>query len=135
MPFGIKRENCAAAIHPFVGPMNALIAQSAGDCDVSLDRRVVRADGMSESKHCSSAVFTSLTFIPCARKGEAQTTRRPYEATREAAMAGVRQVVAAGVGMMQQQAELVSPGLITPVLLNPVRNAERRALLQPNCVR
>ena len=33
--------------HPsFVGPMNALIAQSAGDCDVSLDRRVVR-DGFS----------------------------------------------------------------------------------------
>jgi hypothetical protein len=89
MPFGIKRENCAAAIHPFVGPMNALIAQSAGDCDVSLDRRVVRADGMSESKHCSSAVFTSLTFIACARKGEAQTARRPYEPTREAAMAAL----------------------------------------------
>jgi hypothetical protein len=32
-------------------------------------------------------VFTSLTFIACARKGEAQTIRRPYEPTREAAMA------------------------------------------------
>jgi hypothetical protein len=67
MPFGIKRKNCTATTHPFVGPMNALIAQSAGDCDVSLDRYVVRADDMSKRKHCNSAEFTSLTFIP---KGE-----------------------------------------------------------------
>jgi hypothetical protein len=70
MLFGVKRENCAAAIHPFVGPMNALIAQSAGDYDISLDRRVVRADSMLESKHCSSAAFTSLTLIPCERTRE-----------------------------------------------------------------